>query len=61
MNEQAAWDIYFAQLCSWRLHPGYLRDETIPPTYKQIAYMADEMLKQRALRWAQPQGPPLAA
>lgn len=41
------WDLYFAQLAAWRLHPGYQREGAKVPSFSEIAEMADEMLKER--------------
>jgi len=53
MNEQAAWDIYYAQLVSWSLHPGYVRPEVNALTLVECAALADKMLKEREVRWPQ--------
>ena len=37
-------DLYFATLAGWALHPGYLREGTIPPTLDSIVYMAEQMV-----------------
>lgn len=44
------WDVYFASLAGWLLHPGYLRDGAIPPTLEEIAFLADQMLQVRNSR-----------
>lgn len=41
------WDIYFASLCGWLLHPGYLRQDAVAPTLEYIANLADEMVEIR--------------
>lgn len=45
------WDVYFASLCGWMLHPGYLRDEESRPSVEEIASIADEMMEARANRF----------
>ena len=37
------WQIYFATLAAWRLHPGY-RKLNNAPTLRECAEMADEMM-----------------
>lgn len=41
------WDIYFMQLASWRLHPGYLREGASAPSLEAIAVMCNEMMAVR--------------
>jgi hypothetical protein len=41
------WDLYFSALCSWVLHPGYLREGAVRPSIEQCAEIADAMLKVR--------------
>lgn len=45
------WDVYFASLCGWLLHPGYLREGVQRPTMESLARMADEMLKHHDRRF----------
>lgn len=47
------WDLYFSTLCSWHLHPGYLREGAVKPTLEECADIADEMLKIRDERRSQ--------
>ena len=44
------WDVYFASLCGWMLHPGYSKPGTPRPTLEQIAEMADQMEEIRNAR-----------
>ena len=44
------WDIYFASLAGWMLHPGYQREDTTVPTIQQIADMCDAMMEERNAR-----------
>ena len=37
------WDLYFASLCGWMLHPGYQREGAESPTLRQCAELADSM------------------
>ena len=37
-------DLYFAALAGWLLHPGYEREGTIRPTLDSIVYMAEQMV-----------------
>ncbi len=53
MDEKLAWDIYYAQICSWGLHPGWQKYATKAPTIEECAEMADAMLEQRKERWPQ--------
>ena len=39
-----AWDLYFASLVGWLLHPGYLRPGTSRPDLNELADLADEMV-----------------
>lgn len=47
------WDLYFAQLVAWRLHPGYLRDGAKPLSIEECAKLADEMfsVRQERMLW----------
>ncbi len=47
MEESQAWDLYFASLVAFTIHPGYNR----PPTVKKLAKKADEMIVERRKRW----------
>ncbi len=40
-------DIYFASLAAWCLHPGYTRDGVSPPTMEECADLAQYMLRIR--------------
>jgi len=44
------WDIYFASLAGWLLHPGYLRPDAQPPTLEEIADICDQMEQLRNAR-----------
>ena len=37
-------DLYFATLAGWVLHPGYLRADCFPPTLGACAVLAEEMV-----------------
>lgn len=44
------WDIYYASLVGWLLHPGYQKPDTIKPTLEEIADLADQMKEIRNAR-----------
>lgn len=53
------WDIYFATLVSFTLHPGYLKDEDRRPSLAECARMADQMYELRSIRqWHSDPSPP---
>ncbi len=39
------WDLYFASLVAWTLHPGYLREGCSPPDLEALAQLADQMME----------------
>lgn len=41
------WDFYYATLCGWLMHPGYLREGTTRPTPLELAELADEIMEIR--------------
>lgn len=41
------WDVYFASLAGWLLHPGYQRPGTAIPTIEDVAELADQMMEER--------------
>jgi len=41
------WDFLFVQLVSWRLHPGYLREGSHPPSIQEICALTDEIVAAR--------------
>ncbi len=45
------WDLYYASLMAFTLHPGYLKPGSNPPSPADVAVLADEMLKEREKRW----------
>ena len=45
MDDKASWDLYFAGIVGWTLHPGYLRENAERPNLEECAKLADEMLK----------------
>ena len=47
ITRQQAFDVYFASLAGWRLHPGYLRDGAEPPCLEEISSIALDMLRLR--------------
>lgn len=49
-EEVAVWDVYFAEVYSWTLHPGYYRENATKPTMEQCADQADEMIAFRRKR-----------
>ena len=51
MDEQQAWDIYFASLAGWQFHPGYHRDNATRPTLDELARTATHMIMQRRKIW----------
>lgn len=52
------WDLYFATIAGWTLHPGYQREGSTNLTLDQAAAIADQMVKLREERqWQQPQQP----
>lgn len=52
------WDLFFMQICSWRLHPGYLKPGVEPPSLEECAELADAMLAERNRRWQCQHGQP---
>lgn len=46
-----AWDVYFASVTSLTFHPGSTRDGRVPPTVKECAAVADQMLAERDRRF----------
>lgn len=44
------WDLYFMQVASWLLHPGYQREGTKVPSLEDIADMVDAMMEVRNKR-----------
>ncbi len=36
-------ELYFASIASWRMHPGYLRDGVEPPSLEECADIAELM------------------
>jgi len=51
VDELTAFDVYFAQLASWRYHPGYLRDPDKRPSLEDCAKDALVMLNLRNQVW----------
>lgn len=51
------WDYYFGVLASWRLHPGYLKEGAVAPSFSEIADMVNEMLQVREKKCPQLQVP----
>ena len=51
-----AWDIYFASVNSMSYHPGATRDGAVPKSVKECAAIADEMLKERDMRFGPANG-----
>jgi hypothetical protein len=54
MEQHEAWELYYSTLCSWHLHPGYLREGAVRPSIDEMADLADEMLRvrnERIRRW----------
>ncbi len=48
MNKQAVWDLYFAGVVGWTLHPGYLKEGMEKTrTFNDCADIVDEMMKVR--------------
>ncbi len=37
-------DLYFATLAGWLLHPGYLREDAVRPTLEACADLAETMV-----------------
>lgn len=44
------WDLYFASLCGWMLHPGYCREGVEAPTVEECAELASKMVEER-VKW----------
>ncbi len=51
MDDKTAWDVYFASLAGWTLHPGYKRPGTEKLSIIDCAEKADQMLLERKRRW----------
>lgn len=41
------WDLYFATVVGWSLHPGYQREGTEPIDIHEAAWIAAQMMKER--------------
>lgn len=46
-----AWDMYFASVNSMSFHPGATRDGAVPPSVRECAEIADQMLAERDKRF----------
>ena len=46
-KDQAVWDMFFAEVAGWSIHPGFNRENAKQPTISECADMADEMLRVR--------------
>lgn len=44
------WDLYFATMAGWMMHPGYCKDGSRPPSLEECADIADKMCAMRAER-----------
>lgn len=51
------WDMFFMQMASWRLHPGYLREGAKAPSLEEIAEVVNQMMKVREQLKCQSQQP----
>lgn len=52
MTERDAWDIYFANICAMRLHPGYTKNFADPGEWvEKCATVATAMLHERRKKW----------
>jgi hypothetical protein len=50
-QEVVAWDMFACAALTMALHPGSTRDGAIPPTIKDIAWVADQMMVERKKRF----------
>jgi len=50
-SEQIAWDMYYATVVGFTMHPGYEKPGTEKPSLEKLAEMADEMMIHRGQRW----------
>ena len=57
MDDQNAWDIYFASVCAMRFHPKNIGETSLDEDELHeidfAAVVADEMLKIRKEKWPQ--------
>jgi len=51
MSDAQAWDLYFASLMAFTIHPGYFKTPELLPSVQDMAKRADEMLVERRERW----------